>query len=36
MLREVLTHSLVALSAIFVVVDPFAAVPFFLAMTSDQ
>ena len=36
MLREVLTSSLVALSAIFVVVDPFAAVPFFLAMTSDQ
>jgi multiple antibiotic resistance protein len=36
MLREVLTHSLVALSAIFVVVDPVAAVPFFLAMTSDQ
>ncbi len=36
MLREVLTQSFVALSAIFVVVDPFAAVPFFLAMTSDQ
>jgi len=36
MLREVLTQSLVALSAIFVVVDPVAAVPFFLAMTSDQ
>jgi multiple antibiotic resistance protein len=36
MLREVLTHALVALSAIFVVVDPVAAVPFFLAMTSDQ
>ncbi len=36
MLREVLTHSLVALSAIFVVVDPFAAIPFFLAMTSEQ
>ncbi|HET8733136.1 MAG TPA: MarC family protein [Anaeromyxobacteraceae bacterium] len=36
MLREVLTHSFVALSAIFVVVDPFAAVPFFLAMTSEQ
>ncbi|HTP50918.1 MAG TPA: MarC family protein [Anaeromyxobacteraceae bacterium] len=36
MAREVLTQSLVALSAIFVVVDPFAAVPFFLAMTSDQ
>ena len=36
MLREVLTHSLVALSAIFVVVDPFTAVPFFLAMTADR
>jgi multiple antibiotic resistance protein len=36
MLREVLTQSLVALSAIFVVVDPLAAIPFFLAMTSDQ
>ena len=36
MLREVLTQSLVALSAIFVVVDPLAAVPFFLAMTSGQ
>src|SRR5512136_1104245 len=36
MLREVLTQSFVALSAIFVVVDPFAAVPFFLAMTSEQ
>jgi multiple antibiotic resistance protein len=36
MLRDVLTHGLVALSAIFVVVDPFAAVPFFLAMTSEQ
>jgi len=36
MLREILTQSLVALSAIFVVVDPFAAVPFFLAMTSGQ
>jgi len=36
MLREIITQSLVALSAIFVVVDPFAAVPFFLAMTSEQ
>jgi multiple antibiotic resistance protein len=36
MLREILTHSLVALSAIFVVVDPLAAIPFFLAMTSDR
>jgi len=36
MLREVLSQSLLAFSAIFVVVDPFAAVPFFLAMTSGQ
>jgi multiple antibiotic resistance protein len=36
MVRDVLTQSLVALSALFVVVDPFAAVPFFLAMTSEQ
>jgi multiple antibiotic resistance protein len=36
MARDVLTQSLVALSAIFVVVDPFAAVPFFLAMTAGQ
>jgi multiple antibiotic resistance protein len=36
MTRDVLTQSLVALSALFVVVDPFAAVPFFLAMTSEQ
>ncbi len=36
MFRDVLTQSLIALSAIFVVVDPFAAVPFFLAMTSGQ
>jgi multiple antibiotic resistance protein len=36
MLREVLTQSLVAVSAIFVVVDPFAAVPFFLAMTAEH
>lgn len=36
MLRATLTHGLVALSAIFVVVDPVAAVPFFLALTSEQ
>jgi len=36
MFRDVFTQSLVALSAIFVVVDPFAAVPFFLAITSGQ
>jgi multiple antibiotic resistance protein len=35
MLREVVTFSLVSLSAVFVVVDPFAAVPFFLAMTAE-
>lgn len=36
MIREVVTQSLVALSAIFVVVDPLAGIPFFLAMTSEQ
>jgi multiple antibiotic resistance protein len=36
MVREVLSQSLLAFSALFVVVDPFAAVPFFLAMTSGQ
>ncbi len=36
MLREVLASSLVAFSAVFVVVDPFAAVPFFLAMTRGD
>lgn len=35
MLGEVLGLSLVSLSAIFFVVDPIAAVPFFLAMTRD-
>jgi multiple antibiotic resistance protein len=35
-LRDVLGLSLVSLSAIFFVVDPFAAVPFFLAMTRDD
>jgi multiple antibiotic resistance protein len=35
MLREVVTFSLVSLSAVLVVVDPFAAVPFFLAMTAE-
>jgi MarC family membrane protein len=33
---EVLSLSLVSFSAIFFVVDPLAAVPFFLAMTRDQ
>jgi multiple antibiotic resistance protein len=32
--RELVEFSLVAFSAVFVVVDPFAAVPFFLAMTA--
>src|SRR5512138_3981958 len=36
MLGEVLALSLVSLSAIFFVVDPFSAVPFFLAMTRDD
>ena len=36
MLGEILASSLVSLSAIFFVVDPFAAVPFFLAMTRDD
>jgi multiple antibiotic resistance protein len=31
--REVVTFSLVSLSAVFFVVDPFAAIPMFLAMT---
>ncbi len=35
MIRDVVSFSLVSLSAVFVVVDPFAAVPFFLAMTRD-
>jgi multiple antibiotic resistance protein len=36
MTRELLGMSVVALSAIFFVVDPFSAVPFFLAMTRDD
>jgi len=36
MAAEVLSLSLVSLSAIFFVVDPIAAVPFFLAMTRDD
>lgn len=36
MLGELLALSLVSLSAIFFVVDPFAAIPFFLAMTRDD
>lgn len=36
MVGELLGLSLVSLSAIFFVVDPFAAIPFFLAMTRDH
>ncbi len=36
MVGEILALSLVSLSAIFFVVDPFAAVPFFLAMTRND
>src|SRR6266542_2637715 len=36
MVAEILTLSLVSLSAIFFVVDPPSAVPFFLAMTRDH
>lgn len=36
MTQELLTFAFVCLSAVFVVVDPFAAVPFFLAMTAGD
>jgi MarC family membrane protein len=36
MVGELIALSLVSLSAIFFVVDPFAAVPFFLALTRDD
>ena len=36
MLGEIVGFSLVSLSAVLVVVDPLAAVPFFLAMTSED
>ncbi len=36
MLEDALSLSVVSLSAIFFVVDPFSAVPFFLAMTRDD
>ncbi len=36
MVAEILSLSLVSLSAIFFVVDPFSAVPFFLAMTRHD
>ena len=36
MLGEVVSFSLVSLSAVFVVVDPPAAIPFFLAMTAED
>jgi multiple antibiotic resistance protein len=35
-IRELLSFAFVSFSAVFVVVDPFAAVPFFLAMTADD
>jgi multiple antibiotic resistance protein len=33
---DLLTFAFVAFSAVFVVVDPFAAIPFFLAMTAND
>ncbi len=36
MLGEIVGFSLVSLSAVLVVVDPFAAIPFFLAMTAQD
>src|SRR5512141_1698756 len=36
MAAEILSLSVVSLSAIFFVVDPFSAVPFFLAMTRND
>src|SRR6266498_4084784 len=36
MVAEILSLSLVSLSAIFFVVDPLSAVPFFLAMTRGE
>jgi multiple antibiotic resistance protein len=36
MLEDALSLTVVSLSAIFFVVDPFSAVPFFLAMTRDD
>ncbi len=35
-LRDILAESAVAIPAVFVVVDPIPAVPFFLAMTKDD
>ncbi len=35
-MREFASFAVVSFSAVFVVVDPFAAVPFFLAMTADE
>ncbi|HEY7723842.1 MAG TPA: MarC family protein [Anaeromyxobacteraceae bacterium] len=35
-MREALELGLVAFSAVFVVVDPFAAIPFFLALTAKE
>jgi multiple antibiotic resistance protein len=36
MMGELASFAAVSLSAVFVVVDPFAAVPFFLALTADE
>jgi MarC family membrane protein len=35
-IRDLLSFAFVAFSAVFVVVDPFAAIPFFLAMTAND
>jgi multiple antibiotic resistance protein len=35
-IRDLLSFAFVSFSAVFVVVDPFAAVPFFLAMTASD
>jgi multiple antibiotic resistance protein len=34
--RELLTYSLLCFGSVFAIVDPFAAVPIFLALTSDR
>ncbi len=36
MIREIASFALVSFSAVFVVVDPFAAVPFFLSLTATD
>lgn len=35
-MRDLLSFAVVSFSAVFVVVDPFAAVPFFLSLTADD